>query len=91
MYVSFLLNNQRYSYEQVDSCLMKKLYGCKPFLGICLVLHLLFDVSYEDWDYEGLGIVPGKVVRFEVPAGFKVPHMGWNQIENNDSQKSSDT
>jgi glutamine amidotransferase len=51
----------------------------KPFLGICLGLQLLFDVSYEDGEYEGLGIVPGEVVRFEVPAEFKVPHMGWNQ------------
>jgi len=36
----------------------------KPFLGICLGLQLLFDVSYEDGEYEGLGIVPGKVIRF---------------------------
>ena len=52
----------------------------KPFLGICLGLQLLFDVSYEDGHYEGLGIIPGKVVRFAAPAGVKVPHMGWNQI-----------
>ena len=51
----------------------------KPFLGICLGLQLLFDISYEGGEYEGLGILPGKVVRFEVPAEFKVPHMGWNQ------------
>ncbi len=51
----------------------------KPFLGICLGLQLLFDVSYEDGEHEGLGIVPGQVVRFQVPAEFKVPHMGWNQ------------
>ncbi len=52
----------------------------KPFLGICLGLQLLFDKSFEDGEYEGLGIVPGEVVRFKVPAEFKVPHMGWNQI-----------
>lgn len=51
----------------------------KPFLGICLGLQLLFDVSYEDGEHEGLGIVPGKVIRFEVPPEFKVPHMGWNE------------
>lgn len=50
-----------------------------PFLGICLGLQLLFDVGYEGGEHEGLGILPGKVVRFEVPAEFKVPHMGWNQ------------
>ena len=36
----------------------------KPFLGICLGLQLLFDVSYEDGTWEGLGVVPGQVVRF---------------------------
>ena len=51
----------------------------KPFLGICLGMQLLFDVSYEDGEYEGLGIVAGKVVRFDVPPEFKVPHMGWNE------------
>jgi glutamine amidotransferase len=53
----------------------------KPFLGVCLGLQLLFDVSYEDGEYEGLGVVPGEVVRFDLPGEFKVPHMGWNQIE----------
>lgn len=52
----------------------------KPFLGVCLGLQLLFDKSYEDGEYEGLGVVPGEVVRFRVPAGYKVPHMGWNQV-----------
>ncbi len=59
--------------------LMETVAANKPFLGICLGLQLLFDVSYEDGQWEGLGILPGKVVRFEIPATFKVPHMGWNQ------------
>ncbi len=53
----------------------------KPFLGICLGLQLLFDVSHEDGDHEGLGVIPGEVVRFSVPSDHKVPHMGWNQLE----------
>jgi glutamine amidotransferase len=53
----------------------------KPFLGICLGLQLLFEKSYEDGEYEGLGILPGVVVRFNLPAEFKVPHMGWNQVQ----------
>ncbi len=53
----------------------------KPFLGICLGLQLLFDKSYEDGEHEGLGILPGKVVRFDIAPDLKVPHMGWNQIE----------
>lgn len=53
----------------------------KPFLGICLGLQLLFDVSYEGGEFEGLGVIPGKVVRFEVADEYKVPHMGWNQAQ----------
>jgi glutamine amidotransferase len=53
----------------------------RPFLGICLGLQLLFDVSYEDGEYRGLGIVPGEVVRFAPAPGLKVPHMGWNALE----------
>ncbi len=52
----------------------------KPFLGICLGLQLLFDRSLEDGEYEGLGIIPGEVRRFDVPKNYKVPHMGWNQV-----------
>lgn len=50
-----------------------------PFLGICLGLQLLFDVGYEGEEQPGLGVLPGKVIRFELPAPYKVPHMGWNQ------------
>jgi imidazole glycerol-phosphate synthase subunit HisH len=53
----------------------------RPFLGICLGLQLLFDVSYEDGEWEGLGIVPGSVVRFEDQPDLKIPHMGWNSLE----------
>ena len=51
----------------------------KPFLGICLGLQLLFDVGYEGGQFAGLGILRGKVVRFELPHELKVPHMGWNR------------
>ena len=53
----------------------------KPFLGICLGLQLLFDRSCEDGEHQGLGVVSGDVVRFDVPPGYKVPHMGWNQLQ----------
>ena len=53
----------------------------KPFLGICLGLQLLFDVSYEDGEFEGLGLVAGEVRKFHLPSEFKVPHMGWNEVE----------
>jgi imidazole glycerol-phosphate synthase subunit HisH len=51
----------------------------KPFLGICLGLQLLFDVGYEGGVFDGLGVLRGKVVRFDLPHPFKVPHMGWNR------------
>ncbi|MFO1093950.1 MAG: imidazole glycerol phosphate synthase subunit HisH [Planctomycetaceae bacterium] len=53
----------------------------RPFLGICLGLQLLFDMSYEDGEYAGLGIVPGTVVRFASQPGLKIPHMGWNALD----------
>jgi imidazole glycerol-phosphate synthase subunit HisH len=53
----------------------------KPFLGICLGLHLLFDVGYENGRHEGLGVLRGEVVRFDLPKEFAVPHMGWNQLD----------
>jgi glutamine amidotransferase len=43
-------------------------------------LQLLFEASFEDGEYEGLGVIPGKVVRFQLPHDYKVPHMGWNQV-----------
>ena len=52
----------------------------KPFLGICLGLQLLFDVSYENGRHEGLGVLRGEVVRFDLPPEYSVPHMGWNQL-----------
>jgi glutamine amidotransferase len=52
----------------------------KPFLGICLGLQLLFDVSYENGRHEGLGVLRGECVRFDLPKDFAVPHMGWNQL-----------
>ncbi len=53
----------------------------KPFLGICLGLQLLFDLSYEDGQWEGLGVLRGKVVRFADQPDLKIPHMGWNSLE----------
>jgi imidazole glycerol-phosphate synthase subunit HisH len=52
----------------------------KPFLGICLGLQLLFDTGHEGGRHEGLGVLRGEVVRFNLPHGFKVPHMGWNGL-----------
>src|ERR1700733_2584832 len=52
----------------------------KPCLGVCLGLQLLFDVSEEDGEHRGLGLLPGRVVRFTSAPGLKIPHMGWNTL-----------
>lgn len=59
----------------------------KPLLGICLGMQLFFDYS-DEGDSQGLGIVPGKVVR--ISSNVKVPHMGWNQIHSQDSEVFKD-
>ncbi len=51
----------------------------KPVLGICVGMQLLFEGS-EEGDAEGLGIIPGRLKRFDESKG-KVPHMGWNTFE----------
>ncbi len=48
-------------------------------LGICLGMQLLFEESTENGLSKGLGLLPGKIVRFE-GIGYKVPHMGWNSL-----------
>jgi glutamine amidotransferase len=50
-----------------------------PFLGICLGLQLLFEVSEELGEHRGLGVLAGRVRRFS--GGLKVPQMGWNQVK----------
>jgi len=60
--------------------IMDAIAADKPFLGICLGLQLLFDVSHEHGRQQGLGVLSGECVRFELPAEYSVPHMGWNQL-----------
>jgi len=62
--------------------------GGKPFLGICLGLQVLFEESEEYGPVAGLGVLPGKVMKFanassETKGGppIKIPHMGWNNID----------
>ena len=51
----------------------------KPFLGVCLGMQALFEAS-EEGGVIGLGVFPGKVVRFRIPENLKIPHMGWNTV-----------
>ncbi|MDD2371348.1 MAG: imidazole glycerol phosphate synthase subunit HisH [Firmicutes bacterium] len=51
----------------------------KPLLGICLGLHLLFEVGEEDGESKGLGLLEGRVERLTTT--FKIPHIGWNDLK----------
>jgi glutamine amidotransferase len=70
--------------EVIKSCIEEK-----PFLGICLGLQSLMDESDEDSGTQCLGIIPGRVVRFpdnvkdKQGNTCKIPHMGWNQVKQN--------
>jgi imidazole glycerol-phosphate synthase subunit HisH len=59
--------------------LRRALDGSRPFLGICLGYQLLFTTSEEFGEGRGLDVVPGAVRR--LPAGRKIPHMGWNRVD----------
>jgi len=51
----------------------------RPFFGICVGMQILFEESEEFGRVGGLGVLPGRVVKFP-PAGVKIPHMGWNRL-----------
>jgi glutamine amidotransferase len=69
----------------LDQAIREVIAAGRPYLGICLGLQVLFDASEEHGPAAGLGILPGRVVRFapgqrEGDAALKVPHIGWNPI-----------
>jgi glutamine amidotransferase len=64
----------------LDKTVKQRVAANMPTIGICLGMQLMCEVSYEDGETKGLGIFKGKIKKLEVP--YKVPHMGWNQLEN---------
>jgi imidazole glycerol-phosphate synthase subunit HisH len=66
--------------RQLEAPIHAAINSGKPFLGICLGLHILFEGSAEG-QASGLGIFPGRVERFQAEPGLTIPHMGWNQLE----------
>ena len=53
----------------------------KPLLGICVGLQMFADIGFEETETKGLGWIPGKVSKIDNQNGkFKLPHIGWNQI-----------
>ena len=61
--------------------ILRQMAKKKPFLGICLGLQLMFESSEESPGVEGLGLLPGKILKIPETPGMKVPHMGWNSLK----------
>lgn len=73
---------------QLTDVLRKVAKEGTPILGICLGLQLFFEQSEESPSHvDGLGLLPGQIVRFPETEGVKIPHMGWNSIEINPASK----
>ena len=62
----------------LDAALRDWIAADRPFFGICVGYQVLFAGSEENPDIRGLGILPGRVVKFPSLPGVKIPHMGWN-------------
>jgi len=65
---------------KLDAAVRDWISADRPFLGVCLGMQALFEHS-EEGNITGLGIFPGKVVRFQRPPELKIPHMGWNTVK----------
>lgn len=66
----------------LDKVVCQEAQSGKPLLGICLGMQLLFEESLEYGRHPGMGLIPGTVapIRDVIPAGYKVPHIGWNAL-----------
>lgn len=73
----------------MDEYIKKAVSDGRLLLGICLGMQMLFDKSYEDGEWDGLGFISGEVVRFGKESDpswneeKKIPHMGWNKLIKN--------
>ncbi len=66
----------------LDKVITEQAKSGKPLLGICLGMQMLFEKSYEYGEFDGLGLLSGKVVPMEgtLPKKLKIPHIGWNML-----------
>ncbi len=66
----------------LDTLVQEEAAAGKEILGICLGMQLLFEKSYEYGEHAGLGLLKGSVVDMNgrIPAGLKIPHIGWNGL-----------
>lgn len=64
--------------KKIDEEIFKIVEDGRPFMGICLGMQLMFEKSYENGEFTGLGILPGEIVR--LPDNVKIPQIGWNNL-----------
>ena len=66
----------------LDEVICREVKSGKPIMGICLGMQLLFEKSYEYGEYDGLGLLKGKIVAMKgrIPENLKIPHIGWNAL-----------
>ena len=69
---------QRHLDEILNEAVMAK---HKPILGICVGMQLMADASEENGLHTGLGWIPGRVVKLNLPTSYVVPHVGWNDLQ----------
>lgn len=62
-----------------DQLVIEAANAGKPIIGLCVGLQMMFEEGREFGAHRGLGLLPGRVVKF--PDGVRVPHVGWNQVE----------
>jgi len=70
--------------NNLDEILIEQVQMGKPLMGICLGMQMLFEKSYEYGEYQGLGLLKGKVVPiFDAlkDKSLKIPHIGWNELK----------
>ncbi|MCI1959542.1 MAG: imidazole glycerol phosphate synthase subunit HisH [Clostridia bacterium] len=65
--------------KKIDDAIYNIVRENKPFLGICLGMQMMFDKSYENGEYTGLGIMPGEIVL--LPKDQIIPQIGWNSLD----------
>lgn len=70
---------QTLSQKNLDGFVREWIRSDRPYLGICLGLQLLFESSEESPGVAGLGVLPGKVLKFR--GSMHIPHMGWNTVK----------
>lgn len=64
----------------LDKVVIEQAKSGKPLLGVCLGMQMLFEKSYEYGEHQGLGLLKGQVVAFDLPKEYKIPHIGWNAL-----------